>query len=439
MAQIDDDRLVTLNFKKGVDNRSRETKVGIGAARHADNVDIDEDGVVASRSGYELFATLPGAHSLWTHEPFNPVYAFVGDATSLYRVDSDGSLTTLVTGLTGNEIYYAAIGNRCFWSNGYNSGIIKLSNWTLPLGLQMLPWGVETPLFSQYQVSVSTTGGLDAGMYGVTVTFSNAQGEEGGAPEPVWVNVPQGGGITITPVPSPIDAGPTLANFYRTGCNSPDFLFAQTTAQGASSITLGAQLLGKQLVTMKCLPFPAARFLHTKQGRIFGAMDRMLVWTDPLYYGIYHPSNNYMSFPDPITMIASPEGDGFTLYVGTTKNVFMLHGDSVEKCRQVKTSFKGVVPGSMAMIPPEVVNLDGVVKPVPFWIGADGVPWVGTEGGLEQLSEIFAYPAYSKANAGFIASDGYNRYIVSGQGARPSDLAVTDTVVATVYNNGGGP
>lgn len=438
MAQINDSQLERLSFVKGVDNRSRETKVGNKAARWADNVDIDEDGVVATREGYALFASLLNAHSLWTHEPFAPMYAFVADSSKLYRLDSDGALTALVTGLTGGDIYYVAIGNRCFWSNGYNSGIIKLSNWVLPLGLQMLPWGVETPVFSQYTVTAVSTGGLDAGKYGVTVTYSNAQGEESGAPEPVWIDVAQGGGIQITPVPSPIETGPTEANFYRTGCNSPDFLLAQTVAPGTASVILGAQLLGKQLVTMKRQPFPAAKFLCAKQGRIFGAVDRMLVWTDAMYYGVYHPSNNYIAFPDPITMIAAPEGDAFTLYVGTTRNVFMLVGTSITECRQVKTSFQGVIPGSMAMIPPEVSKLEGVVKPVPFWIGGDGVPWVGTEGGISQLSDIFAYPVYAKANAGFIASNGYNRYIVSGQGARPSDLAVTDTAVATVYNNGGG-
>lgn len=428
MAQIPDGRLAPLDFRRGVNNRDRETDVAAGYARVADNVDIGRDGTVASRDGYALLKALPSAHSVWAHDLFP--YFLVADNTSLYLLDADGTLTPVVTGLAAADVHYAHLGGRVHWSNGVQTGIVKPDGTTAP-------WGTETPL-PTFALSVAATGGLHAGRYGVTLTFASATREEGGAPDPVYIDVPEGGGILAAPIPSPQASGPTEARIYRTDVNGTDFLYAQSAAPGAGQFLLGAQQLGRPLTTLFKDQFPAARYLLPKAGRIFGAVDRQLVWTDALYYGLTDLSDNFLAFPEAITMIAAPESPRFVMYVGTQSKVYMLTGESITTSTSTPVSYQGAVPGSMAMIPPEEAMLDSVDAPVPFWVGGDGVPYVGTVGGVQPLSKKFVYPIYDKAAAAFVQNDGNSRYLVSGSGGRTSGLAASDSVVATVFNNGGG-
>jgi len=418
-----------LTFIKGVDNRSNETKIAAGYARAADNVDIDRDGTVSVRDGYALLTSLPGAHSCWADESLS-FYAFVADATSLYLIGLDGTLTTLATGLAGTDVHYAPIGGRIHWSNGYQTGIVTAHG-------AATPWGVETPLLT-FALSASTIGGLHAGRYGVTMTFANAAREEGGAPDPVYIDVAEGGGILITSIPAALGTGVVSARVYRTDANGPDFLYTQSATPGAGQLLLGTQQLGRLLTTLFKDRFPAALYLLAKAGRIFGAVGRRLVYSDPLYYGLTNTTDNFLTFPDDITMIAAPESAQFVMYVATTKKVYMLTGATVDTATRTTVANVGAIPGSMAMIPPEEAALENVDTPIPFWVGGDGIPYVGTTVGVQPLSARFVYPIYDKAGAAFLQDEGRSRYVVSGQGGRTSGLAASDSAVATVFNNGGG-
>lgn len=429
MARNTDNLVAKLNYIKGVDNRNHETKVGAGFARAADNVDIDRDGVVGVRDGYELLTTLSGAHSIWADEAF-PFYAFVADSSALYLVDTAGATTAIATNLAGTDVHYAAMGGRIHWSNGVQTGAIA------PNGMPQ-PWGVETPAPS-FALQVAATGGLHAGRYGVTMTFANAAREEGGAPDPVYIDVPEGGGILVTSVPAAFEAASVEARLYRTDTNAPDFLYAQSTVPGMGQYLLGAQLLGRPLTTLFKDQFPPTKFLLAKAGRILGALGAQLLWTDALYYGLTDTSNNSITFPDEITMLAAPESPQFVVYVGTTKKVYMLAGDSIATCTRTTVSNFGVIPGSMAMISAEEAAIENVDTDVPFWVGGDGVPYAGLLTGIAPVNKNFVYPIYDKASAAFLQEDGRSRYMVSGQGGRTSGLAATDSVVATVFNNGGG-
>lgn len=429
MAKTTQGDLKELTFGAGVDNISTETKLGKGYARKADNVDINNDGTISVREGYSLFAPLRNAHSLWSNDlmPF----ALVADNTTLYKMDDSGALTALVDGMDGSDVGYAVVANRVYWANSSRTGIVKLSG-------SILPWGVENPMPS-FTLTAVANGGLAAGVYGVAMTFSSASREESGAYDTTYVTVPEGGGIQVNSVPRGLTSTPIEARIYMTTANGTDLMYASSAMPGATAFLLGAGQLGRPLTTQFLEPFPPVRYPTAKAGRLFGVyQDRMLVWSEPLYYGLYHPTMNFIRLPDPITMIAVPESDQFIMYIGTSKKVYAFRGASVAEATLSIVSHNGAIPGSMAMIPQNVINLRGVVAPVPMWAGAEGVPYAGTETGIVGLSSVFVYPLYDKAAAIFVQRDGYNRYIVSGRGGRASGLAATDTAVATVYDNGGG-
>lgn len=424
------DGRMALSAIGGVDNRSYLTKLAEGTVRVADNVDVDARGVVYRRDGYAQTTALAGAHSLWSHPSL--AFALVADAGNLYRMDTNGNLTRVVTGLGGQAVSYALVGQQVRWSNGVFTGQVDLAGNPLPLG-------VETPRPSFTLTSMSN-GGISAGNYAVTLTFTSASGEEGGAPPAQYVDVADGGGILVGAVPPSFDA--VQARVYVSDANGTELFWAGSCAPGGSFM-VGAGLRTKLLATQFCEPFPAAKYLLATFGRLFGAVGRQLVWSQPMYYGLWRPTQNRLAVPDDITMVASPVNQFMTLYVGTRHKVYrlstrrrMAEAESMETLTLSIAADAGVVPGSMAMIPPEALRLEGVLAPVPVWVGTDGLPYAGTDAGVQPLSQRFAYPLYDQAAAAFVQSGALSRYIVSGRGGKTSALVMQDQVIATVIPAG---
>lgn len=420
------DGRVHLSFAEGVDNRTHATRLADGFVRHAENVEIDERGVGSLRDGYALWVDLPGAHSLWDHPLLT--FGLVADANTLYRLDDDGTLTALATGLNGSRLSYAVIGRHAFWSNGVQTGRVDL------LGTAG-GWGVETPL-PAFGVAAAATGGLFAGRYGVSMTFTNAAGEEGGAPETEYVDVPEGGGIQVSGVPVSGDGLATAARIYVTSANGTELFHATTMAPGTATVVIGAGERGKLLATQFLEPFPPATHLLTKAGRLIGAVGRRLVWSRALYPGLWRPTQNSLTLPDEITMIAAPDSPQFVLYVATRKRVYVLQGESIDSTTLSVACAAGAQPGSMAMLPAEVLHMDGVTTATPLWAGTDGVPYAGLLGGVVPLTDKFVYPIYDQAAAGFVQQGGLSRYLVSGRGGKTSGLAMGDHVSAEVIQAG---
>ena len=407
---------VHLRFAAGVDNRTKASQLEPGYALAIANIDIDKNGVLRRREGQPLAAPLVGAHSIKAFESFP--YALVADANSLYLLDGSLQPTAIRAGLNGSAVHYAQLGSTVFWSNSVQTGIVRSDG-------SSHDWGIESPL-PTFTAAPAAAGGLFAGRYAVTATFANAAGEEGGAPEPVYVDVPEGGGILVGGIPRPASTEPTVMRLYRTEANSPDLLFAQTISINSVQWLLGAQMLGRPLTTLLKSPMPAAKWLLAKAGRIFGVVDTRVVWSDPLYYGLTDLANNYLRFPLPPTMLAAPDLATFIVYVATREKVYRLDGDSIATASKSEANSKGAIPGSMVMVPPDAIQLDRVEAPVPVWVGADGIPYAGTGFGVVALSNKFVYPVYEEAAAIFAQRNGANRWLVGGKGGKRSGLAMSD-------------
>lgn len=425
-------RAVTpLAFAKGVANRMAETKVPPGFVRVADNVDYSSAGTVTRRDGYALFAALVGAHSLWSHP--NLGYALVADATQLYQLLPSGALTVIASGLSGAPVQYVDTPIGVYWSNGEACGRIRTDG-------TAGPWGVEAPPASFTLTAVANVGGLNAGTYGVTLTFVDAYGEESGAPATRFVDVPAGGGISITNVPA---AGPDVAEakLYVTGANSAGLFYAGSVAPGAPQHLLGSGWRGRILATQFCTPFPPVKFPAIKSGRLFGFVGTRLVWSEPLYYGLTNSAKDFMIVSrEAPTMLGFPDTAEFFAYIGTSVATYKLQGSALEDARLSIAAHQGVQPGSMVMMEPDAVNIELVHGAVPVWVDTVGVPMAGTASmfGTVPLHQKFVYPVYDQAAAAFVRIEGEDRYLMGGRGGRPSGLVASDYVVARVYNNGGG-
>lgn len=421
---------IPVQFGVGVVNRKAPTKLPPGGAVAADNVDIAEDGVVSRREGFSQALALPGAHSLWSAKEL--MFGLVGDASALYGIEGGTSATSLVTGVSGAQIGYAVTPLGVYWSNGEQCGRIGYD-------MTARPWGVEAA--PDFFLTAATTGGLDAGRYGVSLAFASDTSEEGGASPTQFVDVPQGGAIQVNGISAPQRADTDEVRAYVTDANGTELFYAGAAPAGASGYTIGAGVRRRQLGrTQYCLPFPAVKFPLLRKGRLFGALGSQVVWSEPLYYGLYNPAQNFARLHnESITMLASPESQAFVFYIGTETHTYVLRGESIETASLSVASNVGVIPGSMAYLEPDILHEDTVAVPSPVWVDKRGVPMIGAEGSLVPLSDKFVYPIFDSAAAFFAQNDSASRYFVAGRGGRASGMAVADTVVARSYDVGGGP
>jgi hypothetical protein len=415
---------VTLAFGGGVANRMSETKVPEGFARAAKDVDISEDGVVSKRGGFTQFIALAGANSFWSDPQLD--FALVAAANTLYHMDASGVLTALATNLTGADVHYCMTPIGVYWSDGQVCGCVDV------LGAAH-PWGVETPRF----VTVSQgAGSLPAGEYAVTATFSSARGE-GGAPASLFITLAAPGGISVT-ISSALDTSIDEARVYVTTPNGQELQYAASWAPGGT-LVIGNTPRGRPLRTQYLMPLPPLRYPALSKGRLFGAVDRFLIWSEPLYYGLYNPTKNFTALRgQTITMVALADEAGFCAYIGTDRFTYKFAGDSIETATMTPVSHCGVMPGSMARVAPDAVKIEGTQTWVPAWVDSRGVPWAGANGNVVQLHDKFAYPQFDHVAAIFDQRDGNSRYILSGRGGTPSVLAFKDSFTAQVIDAGGG-
>jgi len=419
------DKTVPISFAKGLANRQAETKLPPGYARAAVNVDISNDGVVSRREGYTLFAALPGAHSLWSHPGF--MYALVAAGDKLYSLTAEGVLEQAASGLSGGDVHYCMTPIGVYWSDGNVCGKVTLAG-------DARAWGVETP--SNIAVAALSAGGMDAGAYSVSATFVNSDGEEGGATALKSVDVLAGGGITVS-VPTAVDFNVTEVRVYVTTANGQELQYAGSVVPGSTYMVV-ATPRGRRLDTNFMRPVPPMRYPQLKHGRLIGAVDRRLVWSEPMRYGLYRYATNFASLPATITMVAAADATAFLMYIGTDARAYKFEGESLEQATLTVLAHIGVVPGSMAMVSPDALAIEGVTTWSPVWVDKTGVPTAGVQGTAVPLHTKFAYPQFAAMAATFFQKDGDSRYIAAGRGSRPSVLTVGDYVTAKVIDAGGG-
>lgn len=213
----------TSDWGKGANNLAPKDRLPEGFVRHAVNVDPLPGGRMALRAGYEqVYAgtAVRGVLSLGRK-------LLVADGTSLVEVDSDTGANRVLRTIAGagsfsgdvlNETLYFCTANECLEYDGLNVRI----------------WGVADVL-NQPVLTITSPGGLIAGSYQIAMTFTDADGREGGTDRPAFIAVTEGSAITVTVASIP--AGHT-ANIYAGSVNG-ETLYLQGTLAAAGSFNVG--------------------------------------------------------------------------------------------------------------------------------------------------------------------------------------------------------
>jgi len=408
--------IISLSFAAGLDNRARETDMPDNTWRTLDNVDVTREGNILVRQGLRRLLTGEW-HSLIQYQ--GRLIAVKDGELGCY---AGGVFTALVTLTTDAPVSYAVHNDELYWTTPYQQGRI--------VGTTATIWGMALPPLTQ--ATASSVGGLDAGIYQVTMTAVHSSGLESGASDPAAVTVAQNGGINITV--------PTGASFrvYRSAANGgrDELRLAATVASGESTV-LGAATLGKRLESLFAVKPPPGQALCSFKGRLWVAVGSVLQYTSHLSPHWILP-HSYFSFPEPITGLDAAE-DG--LYVATSGGVWFLGGTDPAQMTQRLVSTVGAVPGSPAHdLPLDVFTGEGqLAAKQAVWLDSEGYLCLGKPGGMliHPHKQRYSLGQQTRASLAFRQQQGLRQVLVMASSDEETNpLIAVDGVVSGVAANG---
>lgn len=382
-------------FVGGVNNRladnamARSTPDGmiVDKLRSATNVILDDVGKLKRRKGYTLTHADVGAHSGFEYS-LGVLYV-VGGVLKLFDPDA-GTTTTLISGLSNAAMAYVEVNGDVYYSNSVDTGKIVS-------GVRQT-WGIAVP--SGVPVLTAVTGALPAGRYQVWFTHETATGEESGASLGSAISVAGSQGVTISGIQTP-PAGVSNVNIYCTHQNGDVAYKIASLPAGVSSLQfLTASYLGAQINTQFLVPPPPGNVLAYANGRIYTAYKKVLCFTEPLAYGLYRPSRNFIVFPGDITILAGVL-DG--VYVVSDKTYFLAGADPSNFVLNPVLPYGGAFGSSSKDISRE----DSW-----FWYGDRGLVQAGRGGQVKAVQETaLSLDAASKGSTLFMEQNGTQQVI----------------------------
>lgn len=318
------------------------------------------------------------------------------------------SATTIRSGFTHQQpVAYLHLNGAVYYTDGVLTGMYRNDeDWF---------WGVERPT-GDPTVAALSSGALPEGRYQVALTFVDSRGEESGARACVPVDVPAGGGIRLTAIPTPVDQRVTHFNVYMTAANGTVPYLYQAYPISAATVDIGASAtLGRVLETQFMFPVPPAQHLAAYNGRIYLAVGPYLYWTETFRYGQVR-ANSFVMFPADITLLAAGS-DG--LYVASDTTRF-LQGAQPQDFEAREVLPYGAVANTLVDLPDREGQVFGWMSHR-GWIVADGA------GGAKNVTEqALAFGPHARGAALFREANGVKQVVSVMRDGAESKLVAQD-------------
>lgn len=307
---------ITLGWLRGMNNIAPDFDLPSNTLRDAVNVDVLDSGALRRRQGATLRLATPDAHSFWS----NDAVAFFVSAGNLMQLQDDLTAKLLRANVGFGTMQYEEAGGEVFFTNNTVLGRIR--------GGVAYELGVEAP--SVPPGLALTNGYLSAGTYQCLCTFVNAQGEESAASRAVALRLGVPGGLTLT-VPPPTSPEVVAVRLYLTQPDGELFYAVADLALGTSTTgIISAPDYGPVCRTQFMARMFAAETLEYYRGRMYYAAGNILWFSEPFQYGLFNPSENFIVFDAPVTLVEAVE-DGIYLACDQT---YFLAGTEPKEFRQ---------------------------------------------------------------------------------------------------------
>lgn len=373
------------------------------------NADVTAEERLKKRGGYRLLASLPNAHSAWSTRSV----MLVASEGRLYRFYPDGSKVNLcaLAGPYEEKLFYAAVDDKVYISSRHWMGILDpaentVSSWGIPIP--------EQPVIS----SQAGTGALAVGRY--QVCYTNVVGGQLGGSGMIaeieitsadsrilLLNKSSGAVVWMT--------DPDGSIFYR-AADSLDYIPSIDTLE--------------PLPTFLCGPPSPMRFIRRAFGRMWGAIDSTLRYSEPYRYDLFK-STNMFSFSQEILLIAFVDGG---IFVGFEDRTIFLPGTEPSAMREVHIG-AGVARNILAYCN----NVPDLGNNVPIWVSKDGLVAGSHSGALVKITKgRVQFPAGQEGAAVSRPVNGQDQFLTSFKQQRPqgSGVGFGDSATCEVVRNG---
>lgn len=432
MGVRDEETIKVGPWPAGINNVAREFGVPADAVREAHNVDFDNAGRVARRSGSTRLFTVAGGHSMWS--PDDPRFPYIlavhDNGLHAYSKNADRTLThdgEIRASVGPRPVSYTLMPDgSVVWTN---KDVIR----RITPELEDAPLWIGNP--GNPTVSASSSGGMTAGDYLVALTWMDAEGRESGAGQATVVTLAEGQGVTVSGIPANADA--THVCVFVSEADGDTLRLAQVLpmAQGMTVITAGAR--GRTLETQFLDVLEPGDIVVAGHGRLYVLDGPFLRWSESVRYGLAH-YDNWMRFGDEARMClpVGDGGEGAGCFVSDHKRVYFMAGADPSGWRKVIARPKPAIPGTACQpMPPGTAFGLEYSGPVGYWIGEDGTAVIGMPGGIAQgvrEGQAVAEGAHSGASV-YRERDGLRQIITSlFTNGTSNGLSFTDSAVATV-------
>lgn len=374
--------------------------------RNIVNADVLSSGRLKRRSGATKLVAAQ-THSLYS------------DGTRAFGVFDDvlcevlPNMTRIAIATMGSEnrVSYVPIGPMTFYSNGAVKGRI--------MNGQAYHWGIEPP--QSPPALTPTAGSLPAGTYMAIATFVDQFGEESGCYNSTVAALSAAGGFTVT-LPQPTEAAVVAVRLYFSMTNDSVMYAIGDYAVGVTTVPITVMpQFGMALETQFMEPPPASDILEELYGRIYGVMGNFVWHTQPLRYGLYKPSTDFIQFPAPVVLLAAVSGG---LYVVADKT-YWLAGDSPDEFTIDSVLQYTAAKGSLSKLP----RSEDVV-----WFSSAGLVKASPGGKIAMVQEPNVRTAPSESGASLYIEDKGIKKIVAAVSGDPfaTSLSSTDYMDAEI-------
>jgi hypothetical protein len=373
----------------------------------ATNIDIADSLDISRRMGYAAISDAID-RDLWASGPM--CLGVGGDA--LKRVNTDWTISTLRSGLAaGRPLSYAEIGNRVFWTNGNDMGVVQDgANRT---------WGIVPPAVS---VATAMGGTLRSGIYQYAVTALRSDGQESGARRAGTIELTAAGGIALSGIEVSADPTVTAKSVYCTSVGGETLYRSGIIPNSQTTFLIDTIRVGASpLMTQFLSPPLPGNFIAELRGHLLVAWGNLLCASEP-YAPELFDLRKTIPFRDRITMLA-PIDDGkfyrqHGLYVGTENQLIWLEGDSPEKFEFRVLANYGIIPGTLTYGDGDSLGAGESKEKIAYFASKNGL-CAGKMGGdfTNLTASRFAYPIQERGASIVRKHRGMVQLLVSMSGA----------------------
>lgn len=401
-------------FTGGMNNRQPDHALPDGTLRNAVNARIDNSGIVSRRSGMSLVYSGMNINSGFDC----PAGVLFREGNSIMRLNSDDTSDELFNGSFGEYCTFEYLNDVIYFSDGTLTKKIH-SDWSVT------EWGMEQPASP---VIYGVSGSYGAGTYLAAVTYVDADGVESGASDIVSASLGADTGIVFDNIPTTTDPHVAGVRLYLSTANGTVMYQVAEVSPGVASYTIlsGAYDEGKLIETeFVSKPLPG-RIIRAFNGRLYIADDTGLVWfTNSLSYDHMNESENFLQFPDPVTVM-EPVQDGIWFAYGNKTDFYFGSGpDDFSPKRKFEY---GAVFGTGR----KVQNSNNVM-----WYSNRGVIVAGSGAEAQNLQEKNVATDTALSGATMIKEeDGIRQFITSLSDPTVSKLAARDFINAEIIRKG---